>query len=318
MRLAVLALIVTLSSCSRYSDFTLPPAGPAQSVQWVWHERPGPIMTPGGWDRVDVLNPSVIDYQGQLWNYYSGFDGHSWHTGLATSPDGFSWRRLGKVLSAEGDSIAANGAAIVQGGEIFYYYQTGNTAQIALARSSDGRNFRRDPEPVLKLGPYGSWDERGVADPYIIRQNNRLYLYYEGMDRAHRQRLGVAVSGDGLTWSKLRDNPILELGESMDARGLGEPAVWSAYGSYWMLYTGRDRAELRRLGLAQSADGVHWRKQALVIAGDQPWDSKVICDPTVIVESNRVRVWFGGGDIASPDQNLHGQIGYGELLRQAL
>ena len=277
-------------------------------------------MARGDWDSSDVLNPSVIQYQGQLWNYYSGFDGKSWHTGLATSVDGFSWRRMGKVLSADGDYIAANGSAIVHSGEIFYYYQTGNTAQIALARSSDGRNFRREPKPVLRLGPYGSWDERGVADPYVIRQNNRLYLYYTGMDRARRQRLGVAVSDDGLSWSKLRDNPILELGEygTADARGLGEPAVWSDLGSYWMLYTGRDRAEMRRLLLARSSDGVRWQKQSLVIAGNEPWDSKVICDPTVIVEPTRVRVWFGGGDVASPDQNLHGQIGYGELVIQPL
>jgi hypothetical protein len=26
-----------------------------------------------------------------------------------------------------------------------------------------------------------------------------------------------------------------------------------------------------------------------------------------------VRVWFGGGDVARPDQGLHGQIGVGML-----
>jgi hypothetical protein len=39
----------------------------------------------------------------------------------------------------------------------------------------------------------------------------------------------------------------------------------------------------------------------------------VICDPTVIAAGDRVTVWFGGGDVASPDQNLHGQIGLGIL-----
>ncbi len=320
MRLAALALLLTLSSCSRYRDFKLPQTGASENVAWRWHARPDPVLTRGDWDSADVLNPSVIPYAGQLWNYYSGFDGKSWHTGLATSQDGFSWRRMGKVLSAEGGYIAANGAAIVQGSEVFYYYQTGSTPQIALARSADGRNFRRETGLVLGLGPYGSWDERGVADPYVVRVDSRLYLYYTGMDRAWRQRLGVAVSDDGITWSKLRSSPILELGEygSYDARGLGEPAVWAGYGSYWMLYTGRDRAEMRRLLLARSSDGVRWQKQSLVIAGNEPWDAKVICDPTVIAEPNRVRVWFGGGDVASPDENLHGQIGYGELVIQPL
>jgi hypothetical protein len=50
-----------------------------------------------------------------------------------------------------------------------------------------------------------------------------------------------------------------------------------------------------------------------VFAGTQSWDSKAICDPAVLVDGDTIRVWFGGGDVASPDENLHGQIGYGTL-----
>jgi hypothetical protein len=39
----------------------------------------------------------------------------------------------------------------------------------------------------------------------------------------------------------------------------------------------------------------------------------VICDPAVVVEGGEIRVWFGGGDAASPDENLHGQIGFAVL-----
>ena len=35
----------------------------------------------------------------------------------------------------------------------------------------------------------------------------------------------------------------------------------------------------------------------------------MLCDPTVEVTPQGIRVWFGGGDVASPDENLHGQIG---------
>ena len=105
---------------------------------------------------------------------------------------------------------------------------------------------------------------RASADPYVIRIGQRYYMFYLGMDRARRQRLGVAVSDDGVSWSKLRRNPILELGEygAFDENGLGEPAVWSAHGYYWMLYTGRDRGEMRRLGLARSRNGVRLAEAA--------------------------------------------------------
>ena len=94
--------------------------------------------------------------------------------------------------------------------------------------------------------------------------------------------------------------------------------MWTSGGAYWMLYTGRDASEHRRMGLAQSPDGVAWSKVPnFVIEGGSAWDSKVICDPEVELQADgTVRVWFGGGDVASPDQNLHGQIGIG-LLRSA-
>ena len=122
-----------------------------------------------------------------------------------------------------------------------------------------------------KPGRAGSWDESGVADPYVIERNGELYMYYLGMDRARRQRLGVARSHDGVVWEKLISNPIMELGASgaFDEMGLGEPAVWSSGGSYWMLYTGRARGEKRRIGLAKSPDGISWVAPAFGDRGDQ-------------------------------------------------
>ena len=320
--------IFLLGGCGKYRDFTLPeqPGGP--EVTWRWQARADPVLSSGSageWDAVDVLNPSVVRQGDAYYNFFSGFDGQTWRTGLAVSGDGVTWQKEGLLLSPdpatwEGGTIAANGSAIADESGILYYYQAGadGRAEIGLARSRDGHRWTRHGPPVLNLGPWGSWDERGVADPYVIRAGRSFYMFYLGMDRARQQRLGVAVSEDGVSWYKLRSNPILELGDygAFDSNGLGEPAVWPARGYYWMLYTGRDRSEVRRLGLARSRDGVHWEKQPDVIAGGQSWDSKVICDPTVIGTGDRATVWFGGGDVAHPDQNIHGQIGLGWLFAE--
>ncbi len=302
MKRKVLILLAVLSSsCGRYANFALPPpdaAGPKGPFHW--EESAEPVLSRGDWDSGDVLNPSVIRYRGEYWNYYSGYDGATWNTGLATSSDGIHWTKQGKILGPD----AGNGSALVVGDRILYWYQTGSPVQIAL-----------DKGIVLKTGPRGSWDEMGVADPYVIERNGELYLYYLGMDRARRQRLGVARSRDGVVWEKLIANPIMELGDSgtFDEIGLGEPAVWSSGGSYWMLYTGRARGERRRIGLAKSPDGIHWSREPLVIEGSSDWDRAVVCDPTVEVLPEGVRVWFGGGDVPRPDQGLHGQIGVGTL-----
>jgi predicted GH43/DUF377 family glycosyl hydrolase len=325
---AISLLSLALAGCGRYADFTLPPLDGAPSkVNWRVTE---PVAVPvlgrgaaGEWDAVDVLNPSVARVRGVYYNLYSGFDGRMWSTGLATSEDGIEWTKQGRVLRPaaatwEGDYIAANGSLLARGGEFLYWYQGGRVPRIGLARSADGRVWRKEATPVLHTGPRGSWDERGVADPYVAEFGGTLYMFYLGQDRARRQRLGVARSNDGLHWTKLLRNPILELGEpgAFDEMGLGEPAVWADGGWYWMLYTGRDAREERRIGLARSRNGVDWERVSAepVFRGGAAWNSKVVCDPAVEVRGGVVRVWYGGGDVARPDERLDGQIGVFEML----
>jgi predicted GH43/DUF377 family glycosyl hydrolase len=323
---ALLAASAAGSGCSRYKDFTLPLQSAKEGeVRLHWDVRTTPVLgrgVRGEFDSVDALNPSVVHTAAGYFNFYSGYDGKTWHTGLAISPDGLEWNKRGRVMSPdpatwEGDYIAANGSVLEIDGEFWHWYQAGQPPRIGLARSKDGVNWSKERSPVLPLGPRGSWDERGVADPYVIRAGSSLYMYYLGQDRARRQRLGVAVSSDGFEWHKLRTNPVLELGrpDSFDEVGLGEPAVWSDRGSYWMLYTARDRNENRRLGLARSQDGVTWQRvrEGPVLAGDAPWNVKVVCDPSVQAEGALVRVWFGGGTRAEPAENLEGQIGFATL-----
>ncbi len=298
------------AGCGRYADFTLPvmPHAPdAPQVRLQFQSKP--VIS----GQVDSLNPSVAQFHGGFYNLYSGYDGRMWHTFLATSPDGAAWTLKGKVLSPdahtwEGSYIAGNGSVLAHRGELWYWYQAGDRAspRIGLARSSDGRIWHKEQRPVLELGPFDSWDECAVADPYVFEKQGWLYLYYLGQNRARQQQLGLARSQDGIHWERLRSNPVLPIaGET----GLGEPAVWEQNGAYWMLYTARDASENRTLALARSADGVQWSRIGQPLRGNEAWNSKVICDPTVLGN----RFWFGGGDIASPDENLHGQIGAGEL-----
>ena len=302
--------IFSLIGCGRYANFTLPEApGGDASLVFRFVAEPEPVVTREPFN--DALNPSVA---GRM-NLYSVYDGQ-WHTALATSADGVHWRKEGIVLrAAAGSYIAANGSAVSYAGQVWYWYETGtkDRLRISLARSADARAWRAEPAPVLDAGPAGSWDERAAADPYVIRIEPYFYMYYLGQDRAARQRIGVARSGDGVHWEKLRANPVVEMDE--EEAGIGEPAVWQSDGFYWMLYTVRDFAENRYLRLARSTDGVRWTKLAVRYKGTEAWDSKVICDPTVVVDGGRILVWFGGGDVASPDENLHGQIGFATLAR---
>ncbi len=298
-------------------------AGPAldpASVAWGWEMKP--VLERGAqgeWDSIDVLNPSVVRVDGRFHNLYSGFDGETWHTGLAISEDGVSWEKQGCVLSPDPESweagyIAANGSVLHDGGRFLYWYQAGERGhtRIGLAASPDARNWEKRPEPVLGLGAPGTWDEAGLGDPYVIRCGGSFYLLYLGQNRQGLQRLGLARSEDGIHWQKSGSNPILDVGVpgAFDERGLGEPSFFAAGERFYMLYTGRNAQEERRIGWATSTNGVDWERIAApVLEGFADWNAKVICDPSIWLEGNRILVWFGGGNRASPDENLNGRIG---------
>ena len=282
------------------------------------------------WDSMDVLNPSVINYGGMLLNYYSGWDGNVWRTGLAVSLDGVSWEKIGGYLLDiredywDNTYIAANGSAACYADRIYYYYQgtdaANGYAQIGLAISSDGYSFEeRSDLPVLTVGEAGTWDSCGVADPYVINFGEKLYMYYLGMDELSVQRIGVAMSNDGINWVKYKNNPIMDVGVlgAFDENGLGEPSVVYKAPYFYMLYTGRNAHEQRNLGFAVSADGVNWKKMnyhGIIDLSKNDWDNQVICDTTLLDQGDGfISVWYGGGNVASPDQGLNGKIGMFKL-----
>ena len=148
---------------------------------------------------------------------------------------------------------------------------------LAVSARMPGARGARSPGPSWIHGPYMSWDERAVADPWVLRIEPYFYLYYLGQDRAGRQRLGVARSRDGIGGRSCAPARLLELGDAgaFDENGLGEPAVWNSHGFYWMLYTGRDpRKSTAAWAWRAPLDGVHWRKRPAVFAGAEAWDSQ--------------------------------------------
>lgn len=283
------------------------------------------------WESIDVLNPSVIMWKGKYYNYYSGWDGNVWRTGIAVSEDGINWTKKSDnpILDVRNDSwdsayIVANGSAVVFQNKVYYFYQgteaDTKTSAIGLAISNDAENFEeRTNSPVLQSGEDIAWDCRGVADPYVINFNGKLYMYYLGQNEKGIQRLGVAVSEDGVNWVKYANNPIMDVGVkgAFDENGLGEPSVVYRAPYFYMLYTGRNAEEQRNIGVAVSLDGVTWKKmnyQGIVDLSENTWNNQVICDTTLLEDTEgKCIVWYGGGNVPSPAQNLNGKIGRFEI-----
>ena len=249
---------------------------------------------------------------------------------MAISTDGVSWVKEDQPVldirenNWDNSYIAANGAAINLGNKIYYYYQGVNSdlgySEIGLAISSDSKHFdSRTDTAVIQCGNEGEWDCHGVADPYVFSFGGNLYMYYLGMDELNIQRLGVAKSTDGKNWIKYKNNPIMDVGVkgAFDENGLGEPSVIYKAPYFYMLYTGRNILEQRNIGVAISLDGVNWKKlnyDGIFNLNENSWDNQVICDTTILENENgNYTVWYGGGNVAEPAENLNGKIGSFEI-----
>jgi predicted GH43/DUF377 family glycosyl hydrolase len=304
------------------------PAQPSLKVLKVESDPVIKVGAAGSWDSEDVLNPDVVQWNGKLLNFYSGFDGNKWSTGVATSADGgLTWTKAANPLlvptvwpnsTAPYFAIAANGGSAVLNGEIFSYYseqQPDRTGLLRLATSSDGATLM-PTSTYFGLGTPGNFDDAGVADAYLTVANGTMYLYYEGLNsKTRRQTTGVATSTDGRTW-KRSAAPIFPQGETgtFDELAQGEPAVVYTGKFWYMLLVGTRGDITRSIGWASSTDGINWTLQSQsILTSDQvqPWFKNSMIDPTIAPTGNNdgtYYVWFGGGSGVG-NEKIAGQIG---------
>src|SRR5919204_5820678 len=64
-----------------------------------------------------------------------------------------------------------------------------------------------EPEPVLRPGPLGAFDDNGVTCSTLVRHGGRTHLYYTGWTLGQTVPfyvfVGCAVSSDGLNFEKV-------------------------------------------------------------------------------------------------------------------
>jgi predicted GH43/DUF377 family glycosyl hydrolase len=226
----------------------------------VWEKYPGnPVLQDGlgdVWDGDFVSQPTVLYDGAQYRMWYAGYDGSKMRIGYATSNNGLVWNKhpLNPVLnvgkSGSWDAMGVSNPTVLYDGaqyRIWYVGYDGSKMRIGYATSGDGVVWSKYPlNPVLDVGGSGSWDANGVRAPTVVFKNGIYRMWYTGYDGAN-MRIGYATSGDGVIWSKLPSNPVLDLGESgsWDAGGVSTPTVVVMGGTYWMCYTGYDGANMR-------------------------------------------------------------------------
>ena len=117
-------------------------------------------------------------------------------------------------------------------------------------------------EPVIDRGQPGAWDHVAVDNPFLFREGDVFYCFYEAENAARQEQVGLAVSHDFRHWAKHEGNPVLPAGDrgSWDHMAAKLPVVGRHADTFVMLYTGKDGKGNAAIGLATSTDLRSWRK----------------------------------------------------------
>jgi predicted GH43/DUF377 family glycosyl hydrolase len=183
--------------------------------------------------------------------------------------------------------------------KMWYGGHDGANSRIGYATSPDGVVWTRDAlNPVLDLGPTGSWDDFSITASWVLYDSTTYHMWYHGHDGTSF-RIGYATSPDGVDWTKYSGNPVLDLGASgrWDDRHVETPVVLMLDDTtFFMWYGGRRDATPVKIGLATSSDGVEWEKWSTnpVLNVGTGWENEGIFPEAVILIDDTLRMWYIG------------------------
>jgi len=246
----------------------------------------------------DIADRTVPDtWSGSIVNY-------SGNPVLDQGPPG-SW----ESISASSPTIFYDGTTY----HMWYEGYDGSRIRVGYASSPDGITWTKyASNPVLDVGPPGSWDELRARTPSVIYDGLTYHMWYSGPGAGSYYRIGYATSPDGITWTKSPLNPVFSYGSSgsWDDGGVSFPMVIHDGITYHMWFAGTDGA-VTRIGYATSPDGITWTRYAgnlcsgtvgngCVLDRGSPgsWDDDFVYIPRVLYNSttSTYKIWYTGSD----------------------
>lgn len=171
--------------------------------------------------------------------------------------------------------------------------------------------------PLLTKGEWGMFDDNGLYPGNIIKDDNKLYMYYMGRSNGEEplyyMSIGLAESMDnGITFNKKFKSPILGRNE-FDPWMTSTPFVMKENEIYHMWYLSgwgwnmdkKNPKSYYHIKYAKSFDGINWEPTGKVCIDLKDGESNIAA-PTVLKEDGIYKMWYSYVDTASY------KIGYAE------
>ena len=157
--------------------------------------------------------------------------------------------------------------------------------------------------PILDLGELGTFDDSGIMPSCIVKQNDKLFMYYIGWNPqvtvSYRLSIGLAISNDnGLSFARKNIGPICD-------RSIEEPffntapfvilenevwKMWYISCTGWQIINNYPEPSYH-IKYAESLDGINWKRDGIICL-DYDKVSKALGRPCVIKKNNNYQMYF--------------------------
>lgn len=207
-----------------------------------------------------------------------------------------------------------------------YYSATGGGPHEFAERSPAQDEAPADPEFVGVARHTGGGFQRVATPvlegrcPAVIEWQDLLYLFYVKVFSGG-YRIHLAASPDGLEFSDVRDQPVLEVGAAgeWDSYTVTTPKVFRDGDHFTMLYAGDAQRidDPTGIGIAVSSDLIEWSKHpgnpVFTTGASGQFDSASVASAIPIRCPDGWQIVYGGSD-RSIEEGLHSQVGRAWLL----
>ncbi len=193
----------------------------------------GEILPAAVYEENGLCAPGAIVLDGEIHLFYQTYgNGRNDAICHASSSDGLTFRRnpSNPIFSPSGAwncGRAIDADIIVHEENLWLYFATRDpkmevqmlgVASAPLASGFDRSAWtQRCAAPILK--PELPWEKECIEAPALARHGDRLFMFYAGAYNNCPQQIGVASSLDGVSWTRLSDQPFLPN---------GAPGEWNA------------------------------------------------------------------------------------------
>jgi predicted GH43/DUF377 family glycosyl hydrolase len=168
------------------------------------------------------------------------------------------------------------------------------------------------------------WEERNVLNPSAIVKDGKVYLIYRAQDMEMTSRLGLAISDDGLHFTKEPSPVLYPDSDNMQKYewkgGVEDPRIVEGEdGTYILTYTSYD-GKVARLCLASSKDLRKWTKHGLVLSDEKYRDTwsksgaivSRLENGKIVATKIKDKYWMYFGDtdlfMATSDDLIHWEV----------